>query len=290
MHSLDGLLADEGTEYWQFCFACADPADLKQRTDLYESAYAHIMGRCLRGHGRRLADGRPPVLRHHERARNVVFSRTLKTAEWASTTIAASDTAEQISKLTRGGDGNIVVWGGVGLWRSLMQLDSIDEFHLDLHPYVGEGTRLFDDVPSPIGSTWSPAPSSATGPSRCSTADTARSAGQGYPPRIAGSSVVATERVRPSTCAHRKPWARPQHDVDRSACREPSRSAAFSNHPTSSSSTRTTTSSPRPIPRHARRDLVRRPRRATSSRLPHPPPVEADSQLAMRISAPIRLQ
>jgi hypothetical protein len=34
-----------------------------------------------------------------------------------------------------------------------MQLDLIDEFRLDLHPYVaGEGTRLFDDAPSPTGS------------------------------------------------------------------------------------------------------------------------------------------
>jgi len=29
-----------------------------------------------------------------------------------------------------------------------MRLDLIDEFRVDLHPYVaGEGTRLFDDVP-----------------------------------------------------------------------------------------------------------------------------------------------
>jgi dihydrofolate reductase len=81
-------------------------------------------------------------------ARKVVFSRTLNTAEWANTTIAAGDTTEGIDKLRRGGDGHIVVRGGVGLWRLLMRLDLIDEFRLDLHPYVaGEGTRLSDDVP-----------------------------------------------------------------------------------------------------------------------------------------------
>src|SRR6185436_8538261 len=48
-----------------------------------------------------------------------------------------------------GGDGHIVVWGGVRLWRSLMQLDLIDELHVSLFPYVaGEGTRLFEGVPS----------------------------------------------------------------------------------------------------------------------------------------------
>ena len=69
MYSLDGLLADEGTEYWQFCFGLPnDPAETKQKIGLYQSAYAHLMGRArLPGHSRGLADGRPPVLRHHER-------------------------------------------------------------------------------------------------------------------------------------------------------------------------------------------------------------------------------
>ena len=36
-----------------------------------------------------------------------------------------------------------MVWGGISFWRSLMQLDLIDELRLDLHPYVaGEGLRL----------------------------------------------------------------------------------------------------------------------------------------------------
>lgn len=57
-------------------------------------------------------------------ARKVVISRTLTTAEWANTTIAAGDTAEEIDAL-RQGDGHIVVWGGVSFWRSLMRLDLI---------------------------------------------------------------------------------------------------------------------------------------------------------------------
>ena len=41
-----------------------------------------------------------------------------------------------------------MVWGGVSLWRSLMQLDLIDELQISMFPYVaGEGTRLFDGVP-----------------------------------------------------------------------------------------------------------------------------------------------
>jgi dihydrofolate reductase len=56
--------------------------------------------------------------------------------------------SKKIDDLRRGGDGHIVVWGGVGLWRSLMRLDVIDEFRFDVHPYVaGEGTRLFDGFP-----------------------------------------------------------------------------------------------------------------------------------------------
>jgi hypothetical protein len=84
----------------------------------------------------------------------------------ANTTVAAGDTAEEIDKLRRGGGGHIVVWGGVNFWRSLMRLDLIDEFRLDLYPHVaGEGTGCSTTSPSPTGSTWSPAPRSATGPS-----------------------------------------------------------------------------------------------------------------------------
>src|SRR5262245_37570211 len=151
-YSLDGLLADEGTELWKFCFDLPenrepdDPAQL----DFLQSAYAHIMGRTayegIAGAMTTATDH--PFADILNAGRKVVFSRTLKTAEWANTTIAAGDTTEEIDKLRQGGDGHIVVWGGVRFWRSLMGLDLIDEFYVDLHPYVtGEGTGAFGDVP-----------------------------------------------------------------------------------------------------------------------------------------------
>ncbi|NUP75566.1 MAG: deaminase [Sinomonas sp.] len=150
LYSLDGFLADEGTEYWKFCFGLpVDPAANEQKIELYRSAYAHIMGRtAYEAMAEALPTADHPFTPILNPARKVVFSRTLKTAEWANTTIAAGDTMEEIEKLRRGGDGNIVVWGGVRLWRSLMQLDVIDEFRVDLHPYIaGRGTRLFDGIP-----------------------------------------------------------------------------------------------------------------------------------------------
>jgi dihydrofolate reductase len=151
-YSLDGLLADDGTDFWKFCFSLpentepSDPAQL----DFLRSAHAHVMGRISYesiSAAMTTATDHPfsPIL---NAARKVVFSRTLKTADWANTTIADGDTAEEVDKLRLGGDGHIVVWGGVSLWRSLMHLDLIDEFQFSVFPYVaGEGTRLFADVP-----------------------------------------------------------------------------------------------------------------------------------------------
>jgi dihydrofolate reductase len=153
-YSLDGLLADQGTDFWEFCFSLPenrepnDPAQL----DFLQRADAHIFGRSAY---ESISEAMTTTFTDHpfapilNAARKVVFSRTLTTADWANTTIAAGDTAQEISKLRQGGDGYIIVWGGVRLLRSLMQLDLIDELRVNLYPYVaGEGTRLFDGVPS----------------------------------------------------------------------------------------------------------------------------------------------
>jgi dihydrofolate reductase len=151
-YSLDGLLADEGTEFWDFCFSRPEnnePNDPVQ-LDFLRSAHAHFMGRTAYESisvAMTTATDHPfsPIL---NAAPKVVFSRTLKTAEWANTTIAAGDTTEEVDRFRQGGEEHIVVWGGVTLWRSLMERDLIDELQVTLFPYVaGEGTRLFEGLP-----------------------------------------------------------------------------------------------------------------------------------------------
>ena len=151
-YSLDGLLADEGTDFWSFCFDVPEdePTDEAQ-LEFLRTASAHIMGQVsayesISGPMTTLTDH--PFSAILNAAPKVVFSRTLERADWANTTIACGDTTEEVERL-RQGDGHVVVWGGVRLWRSLMQLDLLDELRVSVFPYVaGEGTRLFDGVPS----------------------------------------------------------------------------------------------------------------------------------------------
>ena len=149
-YSLDGLIATEGTEFFQFCRDLPDdPAEDATGSAFYAGADLHIMGRAAY---QSMASYFPtatddPNAEPLNAARKVVFSRTLKTADWANTTIATGDLAEEVDKVRRGGDGYIVVGGGVSFWRSLARLDLIDEYRVTLVPYVaGEGARLFEDV------------------------------------------------------------------------------------------------------------------------------------------------
>ncbi|GAB3885841.1 dihydrofolate reductase family protein [Kibdelosporangium lantanae] len=151
-YSLDGLLADPDTDFWEFCFSVPqnrepdDPAQL----DFIRNASAHVMGRTSY---ESIAEAMTRTSTDHPfagiltAAPKVVLSRSLRTAGWANTTIAAGDTTEEIEKLKQG-DGYVIVWGGVRLFRSLLRLDLVDELQVSMFPYIaGKGTRLFDGDP-----------------------------------------------------------------------------------------------------------------------------------------------
>ena len=149
-YSLDGFLADRGTEFWKFCFELLDRqggADHDARTlDFLRSASTHLMGRtAYEGMSADLpAQPEHPWADIVNRGRKVVLSHTLTTASWANTTIVRGGTAEEVERLRSGGDGHVVVWGGDRLWRSLMQLDLVDEWHFSLYPSTAKSTGLLE--------------------------------------------------------------------------------------------------------------------------------------------------
>jgi dihydrofolate reductase len=153
-YSVNGLLADPDTDFWKHVFTALDdnggPDHDDDTMEFLGGASAHLMGRdAYEGFAKNIPHSTTnpwtPIL---NAGNKVVFSTTLQTAEWENTTIASGDTLEEVDRLRQGGDGHIVVWGGVTLWRSLMRLDLIDEFRISMYPYLtSRGTLLFEDVP-----------------------------------------------------------------------------------------------------------------------------------------------
>jgi dihydrofolate reductase len=148
-YSLDGFIATEDTEFYEFCRDLPDdPAEDERAIEFYSGADLHIMGRAayqsMASYFPTVPDD--PFAEPLNNGRKVVFSSTLETADWAHTEIVRGDLAEEVDKLRRGGDGYIVVGGGINFWRALIRLDLIDEYRVTVAPYVaGKGTRLFED-------------------------------------------------------------------------------------------------------------------------------------------------
>jgi dihydrofolate reductase len=75
----------------------------------------------------------------------VVFSRTLKRAEWANTELMAGDAATEVKKLKRSGDRYSFIFGSGRLCQSLMARDLFDEYRIFVVPVIlGCGRPLFE--------------------------------------------------------------------------------------------------------------------------------------------------
>ena len=73
-----------------------------------------------------------------------VVSSTLEAPVWNNTTVLKGDVIDEVSKLKREIDGEIVVAASFQLWHTLMKRDLVDELRLMIYPVVlGAGERLF---------------------------------------------------------------------------------------------------------------------------------------------------
>jgi dihydrofolate reductase len=75
-----------------------------------------------------------------------VFSSTLRAAKWTNSTVLSGDLVDDVTRLKRELDGDLVVIGSTRLAQSLWSADLIDELRLKVFPAVaGGGRRLFEE-------------------------------------------------------------------------------------------------------------------------------------------------
>ncbi len=74
----------------------------------------------------------------------VVFSRTLKKAEWNESRLVKEKIGEEITKLKQQSGKDLAVFGSGNLLAALIELDLVDEHRLMVNPVVlGAGSPLF---------------------------------------------------------------------------------------------------------------------------------------------------
>ena len=77
-----------------------------------------------------------------------VVSSTLKEPlEWNNSTVLSGDVVEEVTKLRRSLEGEIVIHGSPRLVQTLLEHDLVDELRVMLFPVVlGTGKRLFGET------------------------------------------------------------------------------------------------------------------------------------------------
>lgn len=81
-----------------------------------------------------------------------VVSQTLKSVDWANSTVIGEDVLETVARLKENTGGEISVTGSGTLVRSLLIAGLVDELRLMVHPVVvGRGKHLFEHGAEPTG-------------------------------------------------------------------------------------------------------------------------------------------
>jgi dihydrofolate reductase len=143
--SLDGYVAPaDGSTGWIAAGGSDD--GLRWTVETVSNAGAHLMGAATYAAWAGYWPGASgPFAKPMNEIPKVVFSDSLKSADWGETTIAAGDLTEAITRLKRERSGGyLLAHGGARFARSLVETGLIDEYRLVIHPAVlGGGERLF---------------------------------------------------------------------------------------------------------------------------------------------------
>lgn len=80
----------------------------------------------------------------------LVFSKTLKSAEWNNSTLISENASEEIKRLKEGGERAMYVFGSANLSETFIKDDLFDEYRIGIAPVIlGSGRPLFSQGIAP---------------------------------------------------------------------------------------------------------------------------------------------
>ena len=151
--SLDGVMEDPGGSEnfaqggWSFKISRGDEGD-KFKLDEAFASEALLLGRVTyEGFAEAWPSRDGEFADKFNNMPKYVVSSTLDEPEWNNSTVLKGDLVEEVGKLKREHDGDIVVHGSARLVQALIEHDLVDELRLMVYPVVlGSGKRLFGDT------------------------------------------------------------------------------------------------------------------------------------------------
>ena len=151
--SLDGVMEDPGGAEnfrhggWSFEIARGEEGD-KFKLDETFASEALLLGRVTyEGFAAAWPSREGEFADRFNSMPKYVVSSTLDEPEWNNSTVLKGDVAEEVGKLRREQDGDIVVHGSAQLVQELVEHDLVDELRLMVYPLVlGSGKRLFGET------------------------------------------------------------------------------------------------------------------------------------------------
>lgn len=146
MHtSLDGYVRDAGGEVRDWIFRSYDEELQAWEVDLLWQAGTHVMGRRLY---EEMAAYWPrstePFAQPMNEIPKVVFSRTMRRADWGPSRVFAGAVEAELARLKQDSGKDILAHGGAEFAQALSGFGLIDEYRLIVHPvFLAGGLPLF---------------------------------------------------------------------------------------------------------------------------------------------------
>jgi dihydrofolate reductase len=148
--SIDGFVAAlDGSQPW--LGEPEDDAAKQWKLDTVRGADAHLMGRvsylAMASHwpGSESAYAAPM-----NDIPKIVFSKTLRKAEWTETRIASGPLEDEIARIKARPGGYVIAYGGAQFARALISGGLVDEFRLNIQPAaLGTGMPIFTEIHAP---------------------------------------------------------------------------------------------------------------------------------------------